>query len=199
MHIRRHARRLVLWGVLALGLLAAPLATATNAPTNLFIFGGGTTVTLDPGTAGALRSLGVAVAPSGAAAAGKGGVTFPITVGEVALDGTAPVGEIRHLGGLQLTAGSTSLVISRFTINLDDAVISARATLNGKFLGRVDVFSVAPTSLDTGSRLRVGAKLALTGAGADALNQAFGVTSFTEGLSIGTAQVNGRILFRGEW
>lgn len=63
-------------------------------------------VTLDPGAAGALTSLGISVAPTTPAYATKSGaVRFPITLGVV--DSTDLTGQIRHAGGLVFTKGTT--------------------------------------------------------------------------------------------
>ena len=73
---------------------------------------------LDPGAAGALTSLGISVAPTGRAYAGKKGISFPITFGVV--DAQTLAGQIRHAGGLVLTKGATKVYLTRYFIDIDD-------------------------------------------------------------------------------
>jgi hypothetical protein len=70
-----------------------------------------TTLALDPGTAQALTSLGVSVAPLAPASAGASGMAFPITGGVVAAK--TLVGQIRHSGGRELSRGSTRSTCGR--------------------------------------------------------------------------------------
>lgn len=155
------------------------------------VFGGGsTTLVPDPGTAAALTSLGVTLRGFGSATAAGGGLAFPIDRGKV--DAKTLAGSIGHFGsGLELVGGPTLVRLTDFVIGIDDTpALSAR--LGNK---RVDILSLdvsgvkVSTTADSVVVSNVVAKL--TAAAADALNAAFKVTAFKEGLVLGTAAVNG--------
>lgn len=152
---------------------------------------GGTTLKLDAGTAEALTSLGVSVAPISPAKAGSKGITFPITGGKV--NSKTLAGSIKHSGGLRFTKGSTTVDLTRYTINIDkkpDLV----ATVGD---ARVSILSLDLSKLKNSSRGKniklSGVKASLTAAAAGALNQAFSTTAFTEGLVLGTATVSAKV------
>ena len=73
----------------------------TAKPKTVELTGGATTVTLDPGAANALQSLGIAAAPIG-----SDSLAFPITGGK--LDAKTFAGTITHSGGIALTKGATT-------------------------------------------------------------------------------------------
>src|SRR5207253_9445191 len=94
--------------------------------------GVGTSVTLDAGTAAALTSLGVAIAPSGSATfdAATSTITFPITAGyaEIHSDlSTKPgwiLGSVDHArSGFTLTAGSTVVALSDFVVDPGNSIL----------------------------------------------------------------------------
>ena len=150
---------------------------------------GSTDLALDPGTAQALTDLGVTAAPIGPATAlPSGELSFPITGGRANTSTFA--GSIPHSGGISLTAGSTTVELTDFRINVD-ADPDLTAMVGDQ---RVSILSLDLSALEakvTGRKIRLaGAKANLTKAAADALNAAFGVTAFTEGLTLGTATVN---------
>jgi hypothetical protein len=152
---------------------------------------GSTTLKLDKGTATALTSLGVAVAPISPSTAGSKGVRFPITGGKV--NSKTLAGYIKHSGGLRLSAGSTVVDLKNFTINIDkkpDLV----ATVGD---ARVSILTLDLSKLkndSSGKNIRLsGVKGSLTTAAADALNAAFGVTAFKKGLVLGTAAVDAKV------
>lgn len=188
--------------VAAMALALVPGAQATKAPpkapappADVLLYRGATTVALDPGTAGALKSLGVSVAPTGSAYAGKAGISFPITLGVV--DAADLTGQIRHSGGLVFAKGATKVFLSRFFIDIDEAPsLSGKVGATFGAGDRAELFSLDLSGLkvDAGSRHIVlsGVGLTLTAGAADALNAAFGTTAFTEGLPIGTATVKAR-------
>ena len=86
-------------------------------PAQFIIQTGSTTLALDPGTAQALTSLGVSVAPLAPASPGASGIAFPITGGVVAAK--TLVGQIRHSGGLELSRRSTKVDLRAFHINVN--------------------------------------------------------------------------------
>lgn len=157
--------------------------------------GGGTTVSVDAGAAAALQSPGIGLAPTGAAKAGMPAVTFPITKGT--RDKQSLAGQIRHIGGLELSKGDTTVGLNRLFITIDDTPdLTGRVSVNGSRVGRVGLFSLGPTNLAverTGKYLRLfGVGLKLTQGAADALNGPFGTTAFTKDLLFGTAAVETR-------
>ena len=162
-------------------------------PAEIAVTGGATGLALDPGTAAALTSLGVTVSPIGTAtAAPDGSLRFPITGG--ALQPAALTGSIAHSGGIALTAGDTRVELRRFVITLDDT-----PTLSAKLGGqRVDILTLDLGGLTVGEgtdgTLELGGVVGrLTAGAAAALDDAFGVTAFTEGLVLGTATVDARL------
>jgi hypothetical protein len=193
--------------VLAVASVAATLAIAPAASAtrwhgggnpSILAAGGETTVALDAGAGAALQSLGVAVAPLGTATAGPSGIAFPITVAK--LDGKTLAGRIGHTGGLTFSKGSTKVDLRRFTIKISDKpALSGIAAVNGKVVGRLDLFSLDLSKLKvdrTDEQLTLsGVTLKLTKGAADALNGSFGVTAFTEGLTIGSATADTDIIF----
>lgn len=173
--------------------LVPALATAkkSSGKTLKLKASGGTTLKLDAGTAEALTSLGVSVAPISPAKAGSKGITFPITGGKV--NSKTLAGNIKHSGGLRFTKGSTTVDLTRYTINIDkkpDLV----ATVGD---ARVSILSLDLSKLRNNSKGKniklSGVKASLTAAAAGALNQAFSTTAFTEGLVLGTATVSAKV------
>lgn len=180
------------------GAVAAMSVVSTAGATNwhhsgLLAAGGETTVALDAGAGAALQSLGVAVAPLGTATAGPAGIAFPITVAK--LNPQSLEGRIGHTGGLSFTTAKTKVDLRRFTIKVNSAPsLSGIASVNGKVVGRLDLFTLDLSKLKvdkTDEQLTLsGVTLKLTKGAADALNGSFGVTAFTEGLTIGSATVD---------
>ncbi len=148
-----------------------------------------TDLTLDPIAAGALTSLGVAVAPiDPASVLPSGAIAFPITGGRA--DAATLAGEITHSGGVSLTKGETVVELTDFTINVD-ADPDLTAVLNGG--PRVSILNLDLSGLTvdiTGRNITLGNVSAnLTAAAAGALSGAFGA-EIPEGLTLGTATVN---------
>ncbi len=182
---------LPLFAALALFALVPAAASAHNwhptKPQRAVIVAGGTTLALDPGAAAALQSLGVAAAPIAPATATSEGLRFPITIGLV--NARTLAGQIRHSGGISLTAGSTRVELRRFRINIDaNPDLTARVGDARVSILKLDLSQAQITR--QGLRIKVANVGAmLTKAAADALNGAFGVSAFTEGLKLGTATV----------
>ncbi len=139
-----------------------------------------TRVTLDAGTAGVLTQLGVSVAPEGDAKAGST-IQFPVTNAGGKISLTAP---ITHSGGLTFTAGGKTLTVGDFTIDPTAGILFAERTP----VGRLPLFQGRPVGRDhrdpghPGGAQRRQAQPHLAAAGA--LNSTFGVTAFTENLTI---------------
>lgn len=148
---------------------------------------GSTTLTLDPGAASALTSLGVSVTPVAPATAGPAGIAFPVT----GLGGSIyPLSlKVNHSGGLTFAAGATSLSLTNYTIQLGkkpQLIASAGAA-------RVPLLdlNLSKSRIGFNSRsLTLGpVKATLTTEAAAALNGTFGVTAFSKGLVLGNANV----------
>lgn len=179
--------RITVLAVALAAMMAIAIAPTASAKTLKVKKTGGTTLKIDSGTAAALTSLGVAVTPIKPAKAAGGGVRFPVTGGR--LDSKTLVGNIRHSGGLRFSNGTTTVDLTRFTINID-AQPDLVATVGGK---RVSILNLDLSGLKNRSKGKSiklsGVKASLTADAAAALNGAFGVTAFTEGLALGTASV----------
>lgn len=179
--------RITVLAVALAAMMAIAIAPAASAKTLKVKKTGGTTLKIDASTAEALTSLGVSVAPIKPAKAAGGGVRFPVTGGK--LDSKTLAGNIRHSGGLRFSNGTTNVDLTRFTINID-AQPDLVATVGGK---RVSILNLDLSGLKNGSKGKSiklsGVKASLTADAAAALNGAFGVTAFTEGLALGTASV----------
>ena len=150
---------------------------------------GSTDLTLDPGTAQALTDLGVTAGPVGPATVTPGGaLAFPITGGRA--DVSTFAGTIRHGGGISLTAGGTRVELTEFQINVD-ADPDLTALVGGQ---RVSILNLDLSGLKAGidgRKITLGNVVgSLTAEAASALNAAFGVTAFKEGLVLGSATVN---------
>ncbi|HET9139159.1 hypothetical protein [Actinophytocola sp.] len=158
--------------LMLVGLGAGPAVASAAPATHGGGFGvkGRTDVTLDPGAAAALTSLGVRAYPVLASArTGSGKTVFGFAIVGNPADGT-----IEHTGGLVLAKGRTWVALTRFTIDLDRGVLSGRVN----FGQRADLFTIGAATPD-------GVTLALTGAAAGVLNSTFGVSAFAEGLVFG--------------
>jgi hypothetical protein len=164
--------------------------TVRATPAQVELAGGATALALDAGAASALASLGVSVAPVDPASPAEGGLSFPITGGKA--NAKTFAGRITHSGGIRLSAGSTAVELTSFTINVDSDP-DLTALVGGQ---RVSILNLDLSQLDAqvkGRRITLGGvRATLTAAAAQALNGAFSTSAFTEGLLIGTATVNAR-------
>ena len=164
--------------------------TVNASPARVALRGGDTTLVLDPGAASALGNLGVTVAPISPAKASGPGLSFPITGGR--LNAKTFAGSVTHSGGIAVTAGGTRVELTRFTINVD-AAPDLTALVGGERVSILSLDLSGLTSSVKGRRVTLGGvKASLTAAAAGALNGAFGVTAFTEGLVLGTATLSGQ-------
>lgn len=171
------------------GLVIGTAAVKVNFAKVKLAAKGSTDLTLDPETAKALTSLGVTPAPIGPAKAlASGAISFPITGGSANTSSFA--GSIGHRGGISLTAGSTTVALTDFRINVD-AEPDLTALVGGQ---RVSILSLDLSSLKASVKRQkitlAGVKAKLTATAAAALNDAFKVNAFSEGLLLGTARVN---------
>lgn len=161
--------------------------------------GVGTSVAIDPGTAGALKSLGVALAPSGNATfdAATSTITFPITSGyaEIHSDPTFKpgyiLGSIEHVGsGFTLTAGSTKVELSDFVVDPGNSILYGTVGSTPKVpLLTLDGTNVKVGTDAQGNVTLDGTVAKLTDTAAAALNKAFNVTALKAGLPLGTVHL----------
>lgn len=196
MKLSKYTRLAVLAGAASLLVAFALLpafagAKSSKGKTLKLAASGATTLKLDSGTASALTSLGIAVAPISPASAGSKGVKFPITGGKV--NSKTLAGNITHSGGLSFTKDSTVVELTKFTIKIDkkpDLV----ASVGGQ---RVSILTLDLSKLKNSSKGKQiklsGVKASLTAAAADALNNAFATTAFKKGLLLGTASVSAKV------
>jgi hypothetical protein len=188
-----------LFGLFVTATVVTASIPAIAAPSADFV-GGRTSVSLSGDFVNALTALKVTPGTVGSGRLRQGVASFPITSGAGDL-GTVKV-EINHRGGLSLTAGTTIVELTDYSItNLDGKpVLTGLVKANDNLVGRVPLFNLELTSgpktqTNHGATqlLLTGVKVTLTQTAADALNGVFGVTAFKQGLSIGTANVNSLI------
>lgn len=184
---------------------AAPAASSQSQPAVAdtitaipSLSGVGTSVALDSGTAAALKSLGVSVAPAGTATfvASTSTVTFPITSGyaEIHSDHSAKpgyiLGSIEHDGsGLTLSAGATNVTLSNFVVDPGNSILYG--TVGGQ--AKVPLLDLDGTnvkvSMESGNVVLDGTVAKLTQTAATALDNAFKTTAVKAGLPLGTVHL----------
>jgi hypothetical protein len=182
-------------GVLLTGaLLAMTMSSqAANPPAPS---GGRTTVSLAPAFLAALEELHVTpgIVSPGQLYSGGGATlaAFPITTGSVDLaDGSL---EVDHAGGLSLTAGSTTVELTAFAIEVSpntQAMLTGLVSVNGKLIGRLPLFdlSLAKAQISNSNNFVniANVNLTLDEKASAALSQVFHTSIAT--VAIGTADV----------
>ena len=172
---------------------AADTVTAIPALTGV-----GTSVILDAGTAGALKGLGVAIAPSGIATfeAATSTITFPITSGyaEIHSDPSFKpgyiMGSVNHEGsGFTLTAGATKVTLDDFVVDPGNSMLygSVNGTPGAPLLS-LDGANVKVT-MESGNVVLFGTVAKLTDAAASALNGAFKTQAIKAGTPLGVVRL----------
>ena len=184
--------------IVALVVLALSPTTAQSAELhngNTSALSGKTWLKIDKDTASALSDAGVKVEATGAAegptAKRPYTFAFPIVGGKVDKDPLG--GRIVHSGGLSFSADSESVVVKRFVIDLDRAVLTAKVAGTGQ---RIDLLRLgAPDGVKVGAERIVlrGVDAKLTAQAAKALNEALDTDLFAGGLLIGEATVIAKI------
>lgn len=209
------SRRMMISAAVVLGLALVAVgcnfsktgAVAADAPDQVTVLpavgGAATSVILDPGTAGALASLGIDVRPTGSARQSGSTVSFPITAGYLEVHSKRSArpgwidGSLSHQGSGLALSSAGPLGVNPAMVTLSDFVVDPGnsmlyATVNGKV-------GVPLLSLD-GSKVTERVELAnqitlngtvakLTATGATALNGAFSTSTFTAGTPLGTVEV----------
>jgi hypothetical protein len=168
---------------------AAPAAPATAQHSKVAkLFDWQTTLKLDAGTAEVLTDNGVSVKPTGDAHPYGGAIAFPITGGSLDLSSLA--GTIEHSGGLQFSAGKTTLGVQDFVIDTAKGVLTAKVSGTSTRVPLLDLnLSGASIKPDSKGVTVTNVKATLTAEAAAALNKTFGVSLFTKGIPVGTAKV----------
>ena len=156
------------------------------------ITGGETLVQLDGGVAGAIIGAGVTPSAFGTGAFDINTLTFsfPVTGGDLSA-AVIPGSSIEHDGsGITFSAGTTGLTIGNFVIDTDTLTITGFANSSNPAVGNaLNIDSGVPLfTLATGSMVADFPFLtSLTDVAASVLNDTFGVSLFTPGLTIGVA------------
>lgn len=179
------------------GAAAASAATAAPHWNQVWLTGGGTSVTTAPGIAAALLGHGIvplAVLPGTEGASIRGGnvavtFSFPVTGGWVNL--ATLHGTIHHSGGILFTDPSTGkqIEVSDFVISVHRGVLTAEVNGNPRVRIPLLDLSLAHATVHPGRHhVRIsGIVLTLTKTAASALDSTFSTTLFTAGLELGTA------------
>jgi hypothetical protein len=179
--------------VLALSPTAAQSAERHNGKT--ISLSGKTWLKVDKDTAAALSDAAVKVEATGAAVGPTAErpytFAFPIVGGKVDKDPLG--GRIVHSGGLSFSADSESVVVKRFVIDLDRAVLTAKVAGTGQRIALLRLG--APEGAKIGAERIVlrGVDAKLTAQAARALNEALETDLFESGLLIGEATVIAKI------
>jgi hypothetical protein len=175
--------------VLALSPTAAQSAERHNGNT-VELSGGKTWLKIDKDTAAALSDAGVEVEATGAAegpTAERPYFTFPIVGGKVDKDPLG--GRIVHSGGLSFSADSEKVVVKRFVIDVDRAVLTAKVAGTGQRIALLRLGAPEGAKVGAGRIVLRGVDAKLTAQAAKALNEAFDTDLFEGGLLIGEATV----------
>ena len=152
--------------------------------------GGKTLLKIDKDTAAALSDAGVEVEATGAAVgptAKHPYFAFPIVGGKV--DKNPLWGRIVHSGGLSFSAGSKSVVVKRFVIELNRAVLTAKVAGTDQRITLLKLGTPDRLKVGDGRIVLKGVDAKLTKQAAEALNEALDTDLFAGGLLIGEATV----------
>jgi hypothetical protein len=191
--------------VLLAAILVLPgTAAATTGSGTVQLNGIRTTLTTDPSTTGVLVSNGILPLPVGPATVaprfGADGLSlrygFPITGGRV--DAATLAGFINHSGGLRFVniANGHTLTLTNFRIRISDHPgLTAAVNRDPSMRVRVLNLDLSHAVVDKHPPLvKVwNVKATLTRTAASALNSALGVSFFSKGITLGTAQVKAHI------
>ena len=211
MHMKKRASLTALVGVLALAGAACgsddrpiplpadtPQAVKDNVTAIPSLTGVGTSVAIDAGTAAALGSLGVALAPSGTATfePSTSTITFPITSGYAEIHSNVAakpgyiLGSVNHQdSGFTLSAGSTTVGLSDFVVDPGNSMLYG--TVGGQ--PGVPLLNLDGTdvkvSMESGNVVLQGTVAKLTDTAAGALNKAFNTSAIKPGTPLGVVRL----------
>ncbi|MCW2953775.1 MAG: hypothetical protein JWQ48_2945 [Conexibacter sp.] len=172
------------------GGLVLGTASVKSTPAQIALASGTAMLAIDPTTAGALKQLGVTLAPAaGSTATATGALTFKVTGGLV--DVKTLAGKIQSSGGLALSRGGQTLALTSPLITL-----SKTPTLGIDYSGApiaIADLDVSRLTTNVNAKTRTitlgGAVAKLNGVAASTLNGLFGVTQIQAGLTVGTASL----------
>ncbi|MCU1413310.1 MAG: hypothetical protein JWN80_650 [Microbacteriaceae bacterium] len=168
--------------------------------------GGNTAVLLDSGFTGALTSLGLTPGVLGTATLTDGSVHFPITGGSVVY--WSPKGSYRpyvqgiieHDGsGLSLTAGSTVVSLTNFTVNPGNSELYGDVAVNGTSAAvQAPLFdlhggTLKPLQLQGDNAILTGTTVHVSSTAAGLLDKVFATTAVKAGLLVGIATITAQI------
>ncbi|MFM9918370.1 MULTISPECIES: hypothetical protein [Microbacteriaceae] len=168
--------------------------------------GGDTAVLLDAGFASALTSLGLTPGVTGTGTLTDGSVHFPITGGSVVYwspkSNYRPYvqGIIEHDGsGLSLTAGSTVVGLSNFTINPGNSQLYGDVDVNGTVAAvQAPLFdlhggTLKPLQLEGDNAILTGTTVHISDTAAGLLDKVFSTDAVKGGLLVGIATITAQI------
>lgn len=168
--------------------------------------GGNTAVALDSKFLAALKSLGLTPGVIGTATLTGGSIHFPITGGDVVY--WSPKGNYRpyvqgiimHSGsGLSLTAGSTTVALTNFTVNPGNSVLYGDVAVNGTVAAtQAPLFSLhggtlKALKLQGNDAILTGTTVHVSSTAAGLLDKTFGTTAVKGGLLVGIATITAQI------
>ena len=170
--------------VVGFALVGAGMSTANAADSRKGSSSKGyTRVVVAPEVYDLIAGAGITPAPIKPATAGPAGSTlaakFPIS--KVKLSKL----QIKHQGGIKLSAGSAKISLRDFTIDINKLRVYGRVSGSVGTVPRAQLFTI-----ERSDRTQYGPlKLVLTATSAGALNKTFGVTAFAKGATFGYATV----------
>jgi hypothetical protein len=176
--------RVLLAVVIGFALVGAGTSTAHAADsTKSSSSKGSTRVVVAPEVYSLIAGAGIepaAIKPATARPAGSTlAATFPIS--KIKLSKL----QVRHEGGIRLSAGSARISLRDFTIDVNKLRVYGKVSGSAGSVARAQLFT-----LERSDRTQYGPlKLVLTATSAGALNKTFGVTAFSKGATFGYATV----------
>jgi hypothetical protein len=189
-------------------LAAAKSSSSIPAPMAAVpaVLGGNTAVALDSNFLAALKSLGLTPGTYGSAKLSGSDISFPITGGAVTY--WNPKGHYRpyvqglltHQGsGLTLTAGSTTVTLSDFTVNPGNSKLYGDVAVNGKtaatqaYLFDLHGGTLKPLKLQGNDAILTGTTVHISPDAATLLNQTFKTDAVKSELLVGVATITAQI------
>jgi len=181
--MRNRSWRVLLAVVIGFALVGAGTSTANAADSKGSSSKGSTRVVVAPEVYSLIAGAGIkpaAIEPATARPAGSTlAATFPIS--KVKLSKL----QIKHDGGIKLSAGSAKISLRNFTIDVNKLRVYGRVSGSVGTVPTAQLFTIERSDRTQYGQL----KLVLTSTAAGALNKTFGVTAFSKGATFGYATV----------
>ena len=185
---------------------STPAASSSSAPTPVAsipsLKGVDTAVLLDGDFAAALTTLGLTPGTVGTATLTDGSLHFPITGGNVDYYDPAQSyrpfvqGSIKHEGsGFSLTAGSTVVELTNFTIDPGTSKLMGDVSVNGTSAATqvllFDLYggTLKPLQMDGDNAILEGTTVHISSVAAGLLNKTFGTDAVKDQLLVGIAKI----------